>query len=68
MRNIYNTLLIALLPLIAASCTCTPLGHERTHSFAEVEQQFAEPGAAYRPAPFWVWNEKVTYEDIDRML
>lgn len=67
MKRLCNTLLVALL-LLAVSCTNSPLGHERTHSFAKVEQQFAEPEAAYRPAPFWVWNEKVTYEDIDRML
>ncbi|MBE6197893.1 MAG: hypothetical protein E7141_04365 [Rikenellaceae bacterium] len=67
MNRICNSLLAVIL-LATASCTNSPLGHERTHSFAEVERQFAKPGAAFRPAPFWVWNDKVTYEDIDRML
>ena len=61
-------LFLTLCAAVALSGCKAKLGHERIHSFAKIEPQFAEPGAAYRPAPFWVWNEKVTYEDIDRML
>lgn len=64
----HHILLSALATLLLVGCHESKLGHERTHSFAEVEALFVEPGAEFRPAPFWVWNAKVTREDIDRML
>lgn len=67
MRKNYP-LLSALVALLLVGCHESKLGYERTHSFTEVEAMFAEPGAEFRPAPFWVWNAKVTRQDIDRML
>jgi hypothetical protein len=37
-------------------------------SFAEVAARFADPPAEYRTVPFWVWNDRVTRELIDRDL
>jgi len=36
--------------------------------FGKLIKQFQNPSKEYRSAPLWVWNTKVTYADIDRML
>lgn len=41
---------------------------ERMTRFEQLEQVFHNPPAEYRTAPFWVWNNQVTREDIDRTL
>ena len=38
------------------------------HSFAYLQQQFADPGKEYGSAPLWVWNTRVTEAIIDSML
>lgn len=53
---------------LSLGCNDIPLGHEREHEFSEIEDCFMEPDGMYRPVPFWVWNTRVTREDIDRML
>lgn len=35
---------------------------------SELLKEFRDPPAAYRSAPFWVWNTKMTKADVDRML
>jgi len=61
-------LLPALFLLLCACDAGKDLGKERIRRFSEVEKMFAEPGKDYRPAPLWTWNERVTRDDIDRML
>ena len=41
---------------------------ERITSFDLLEDNFQNPSAEYRTAPFWVWNNDVSKEDIDRTL
>jgi hypothetical protein len=41
---------------------------ERINSFSELSALFEDPPAEFRPAPFWVWNDEVTKEKIDRDL
>ena len=36
--------------------------------FPNSENNFSNPPAEFRTAPFWVWNGKVTKQDIDRNL
>lgn len=36
--------------------------------FEKLRKEFADPPRAFRPAPLWVWNTRVTRADIDRML
>ncbi len=35
---------------------------------ADVRRLFADPPAEYRSAPLWVWNDRVTKEEIDTQL
>lgn len=38
------------------------------NSFSDLQKEFKNVSSAYRSAPFWVWNYKVTKPEIDRML
>ncbi|NCB09727.1 MAG: hypothetical protein EOM73_16405, partial [Bacteroidia bacterium] len=40
----------------------------RLTSYNQLLPVFQNPTAKYRTAPFWVWNNKVTRDDIDRTL
>jgi hypothetical protein len=40
----------------------------RISSFNELKEQFANPPVDYRPAPFWIWNRKITEAEIDTQL
>lgn len=55
--------LIVLL-CIAFSCARP----QSNFCFEDVARSFSDPGAGYRPAPFWVWNGEVDSTDVDRML
>ncbi len=37
-------------------------------SYSELAEQFRDPSAAFRPAPLWVWHDKVSKQMIDRDL
>ena len=66
MRTLVITLIICLF---IASCGIeTTKETERIATFAELSQLFDDPPAEFRPAPFWVWNDEVTKEKIDRDL
>ena len=41
---------------------------KREMQFEQLKSQLNNPNASFRSAPLWVWNTKVTYADIDRML
>ena len=56
--------IFAVCALLAASCGIP----ESKDNFRSVAEAFVEPGADYRPAPFWVWNAKMDSTDVDRML
>jgi len=40
----------------------------RINDFNSLINEFENPGPDYRSAPFWVWNNDVDKEDIDRTL
>ena len=41
---------------------------ERIEYYEQLLKNFNNPPAEYRTAPFWVWNNDVSKEDIDRTL
>lgn len=53
-----------IIMLLAISCS----GPRDRNRFGDVACSFEEPGADFRPAPFWVWNARMDSSDIDRML
>lgn len=58
--------LLAILSLAAAFCAQPSPAY--AHMFNSLEQAFASPPIEYSTAPFWVWNDVVTKEKIDRDL
>jgi len=65
-----RTIIISLIViLVIISCAKKIEKDEaRLHSFHELTQFFVDPPAEYRTIPFWVWNDEVTREKIDRDL
>ncbi len=65
-------LLVLFVSTILFSCNkktetiVTP--ESRITTFERLAANFQNPSAEYRTAPFWVWNNDVSKEDIDRTL
>ena len=59
-----------LAAALAASCLASYAAapQKREMKFEKLRKEFADPPRAFRPAPLWVWNTRVTRADIDRML
>ena len=55
---------LIILLCIAFSCARP----QSDFCFEDVARSFSDPGAGYRPTPFWVWNGEVDSTDVDRML
>ena len=55
--------LLLPLPAVRSAEYGTP-----ARNFAELRKHFQNPPMEFRTVPFWVWNGKVTREDIDRNL
>ena len=58
--------LVLVLAVAAAGASCAKPAEGP--SYASILQAFADPPAAYRSAPLWVWNDKMTREEIKRQL
>jgi hypothetical protein len=41
---------------------------ESGSGFRYIQKNFQDPPSAYRPAPFWVWNDEITREKIREQL
>ncbi len=50
---------------IACLCCSQPVP---TDSYAEILAEFEDPPAEYRSAPLWVWNDRITEEQIETQL
>jgi hypothetical protein len=57
-------LLVLALAAAGASCAGPPQGP----SYETIRKTFADPPAEYRSAPLWVWNDRMTREEIKRDL
>ncbi len=59
--------------LILLLCSALAASHlfseqPREMRFEKLKKDIKNPSKSFRSAPLWVWNTKVTYADIDRML
>jgi hypothetical protein len=66
-----KSLLSVFLCLSALFCFCSTKtnSHDTVYnSFQELKTVFKDPPNQFRTAPFWVWHDKVTKEQIDRDL
>ncbi|NMC37968.1 MAG: hypothetical protein GYA41_06570, partial [Bacteroidales bacterium] len=50
------------------SCRKDTVNEITINDFASLSKEFREPAAEYTTAPFFVWNYKITREEIDRYL
>ncbi len=60
------SMLIAVLALAAAGAACA--GKPAGPTYETMLATFADPPAAYRSAPLWVWNDLMTRDEIGRQL
>ncbi|HUU38445.1 MAG TPA: hypothetical protein VMW46_09620, partial [Candidatus Desulfaltia sp.] len=42
--------------------------HPDLNSYQAVRKAFQDPPAEYRSAPLWVWNDRVTKDEIETQL
>lgn len=53
--------------LLLAGCSESEQSTDGT-DFAYIEANFQDPPSEFRPAPFWIWHEKVTRDKIKEQL
>ena len=65
-RSPAHAFILLGLALVAAGAACVkkPVGP----SYETLRATFADPPAAYRSAPLWVWNDLMSREEIKRQL
>jgi hypothetical protein len=63
-RSSILALVILILAAVGAACAGKPQGP----SYETLLRTFADPPSEYRSAPLWVWNDKMTREEIRREL
>lgn len=65
-----NLIRVFIYSIIALHCQIGYSAPEqpRERQFSKLKKEFKDPSKSFRSAPLWVWNTKVTYADIDRML
>jgi hypothetical protein len=51
-----------------SSCRKKPVNEVKINDFASLSKEFKTPSAEYTTAPFFVWNYKITKEEIDNYL
>ena len=61
-------LLLILLFATVVSCGRENSKSHRIDRFEILRREFSNPPVAFRSAPLWVWNDRVTPEKIDRDL
>lgn len=60
-----SRLVTILVSLFFVSCNFQPQPSDR---LIDLLDQFENPSREFRSAPFWVWNDSMSTETIDRML
>ena len=61
-------LLVFVLLISVSSCKKTVVNEVKIDDFASLSAEFKAPSAEYTTAPFFVWNYKITKEEIDNFL
>lgn len=68
MRHVKLVILILCSAISACDTKPEPIDDGRINDYNSLIEEFSDPGIDYRPAPLWVWNNKVSKEDIDFSL
>src|SRR5665647_777156 len=61
-------LLVYILLILVSSCKKSVVNEVKVNDFASLSAGFKAPSAEYTTAPFFVWNYKITKEEIDKFL
>ena len=64
----YILLIISVFALTVVSCKKAAINEVKINDFPSLSAEFKAPGAEYTTAPFFVWNYKITKDEIDRYL
>jgi hypothetical protein len=69
MKKLISLPLMAMLSCLSCHVdTGKDAGKENIATFKELAGQFAAPSKEYGTAPLWVWNTRVTHEQIDNAM
>src|SRR4030042_4713065 len=63
-----SSFLVFVMMLGLASCKKSTVNEVNINNFTSVSAEFKAPSAEYTTAPFFVWNYKITKEEIDNFL
>lgn len=63
-----NKNFIVLVFILVCSIGYASPPQSREMKFENLKKELKDPSKSFRSAPLWVWNTKVTRNDIDRML
>lgn len=66
--RVYYLILAILIAVPGCLVAQSDDADQQADSYSYVRSHFANPPAAYRTAPFWVWNGDETRESIDQQL
>jgi hypothetical protein len=61
-------LLVFVLLILISSCKKSVVNEVKINDFASLSAEFKSPSAEYTTAPFFVWNYKITKEEVDKFL
>jgi hypothetical protein len=59
---------LAVFALLLTSCRKSSVGEVKINDFASLSAEFLQPSKEYTTAPFFVWNYKITKEEIDNYM
>ena len=59
---------VFVLLILVSSCKKTVVNEVKINNFESLSSEFKSPSAEYTTAPFFVWNYKITKEEIDKYL
>ena len=63
-----SQIMILLLLILITACKKTAVNEVKINDFTSLTTEFKAPSAEYTTAPFFVWNYRITKEEIDKFL
>jgi hypothetical protein len=67
-KTLISSSLIIAFTFSLLSCKKTIVNELKINDFASVKAEFKTPSAEYTTSPFFVWNYKITKDEIDKFL
>ncbi len=67
-KILLSSFLLVTILFGTASCKRSAINEVKINDFAALSAEFKTPSAEYTTAPFFVWNYKITKEEIDNFM